>query len=50
MEFGLVIGFIGLVKIVTTSDCSAILDSHTLQVTTAGSKSSHSAVSSPVVW
>jgi hypothetical protein len=49
MEFGLVIGFIEHLQIVTTSNDSAIANSHTLQFTTAHTKSSHSAVSSPVV-
>jgi hypothetical protein len=45
---GLVSGFIEHLQIVT-SNCSAIANSHTLQFTTACTKSSHSAVSPPVV-
>jgi hypothetical protein len=47
--FGLVIGFTGHLQIVTTSKYSAIINSHTQQFVTARTKSSHSAVSSPVV-
>jgi hypothetical protein len=46
--FGLVIGFIEHLQIVTTSNYSAIASSHTLQFTTARTESSQSAVSSPV--
>jgi hypothetical protein len=46
---GLVTGFIAHLQIVTTSNCSAIANSHTLQFTIARTKSSQSAVSSPVV-
>jgi hypothetical protein len=49
MEFGLVIGFIDHLRVVTTSKCSSIANSHTLQFTTARTKASQSAVSSPVV-
>jgi hypothetical protein len=49
MGFGLVIGFIVHLQIVTTSNYSTIANSHTQQFTTAHTKSSHSAVSSPVV-
>jgi hypothetical protein len=45
MGFGLAIGFIGLLQIVTTIYYSAITNSHTLQFTTACTKSSHSTVS-----
>jgi hypothetical protein len=47
--FGLVIGFIEHLQIVTTSKSSAIDNSHTLQFTTARTKSSQSAVSSAVI-
>jgi hypothetical protein len=46
---GLVIEFIAHLQIVTTSNSSAIANPHTLQYTTARTKSSQSAVSSPVV-
>jgi hypothetical protein len=49
MVFGLVIGLIGLLKLVTTINYRAITDSHTLQFTTARTKSPQSAVSSPAV-
>jgi hypothetical protein len=49
MGFGLVIGFIANLQIVTTSNYSAIANSHTLQFTTACTKSSQSAVSSLIV-
>jgi hypothetical protein len=39
-----------LKNILTTSNSNAIIKSHTLQLTTACTKSSQSAVSSPVVW
>jgi hypothetical protein len=47
--FGLVIGFTEQLQIVTTSNYSAIANSHTLKFTTARTKSSQSAVSLPVV-
>jgi hypothetical protein len=47
--FGLVIGFIDHLQIVTTSNYSVIANSHTLQFTTARAKSFQSAMSSPVV-
>jgi hypothetical protein len=47
--FGLTIGFIVHVQFVTTSNYSAIANSHTLQFTTAHNKSSQSAVSSLVL-
>jgi hypothetical protein len=40
--FLLVIGFIEHLQIVTTSNYSAVANSHTLQFTTARTKSSHS--------
>jgi hypothetical protein len=49
MGFGLVIGFIELLQIVSTGNYSAIANPHTLQFTTARTKSSQSAVSLPVV-
>jgi hypothetical protein len=51
MGFGLVIGFIDNLRIITTSNYSAITNSHTLQFTTARTKSSQSAVSSrAIAW
>jgi hypothetical protein len=47
--FGLVIGFIDHLQIVTTCNYSAIASTHTLQFITTRTKSSQSAVSSPVV-
>jgi hypothetical protein len=47
--FGLVIAFIEHLQVVTTSNYSAIDNTHNQQSTTATSKSSQSAVSSPVV-
>jgi hypothetical protein len=47
MGFGLVIGFI---EHVHTQLVTANTDSHTLQFTTACTKSSKPAVSSPVFW
>jgi hypothetical protein len=44
--FGLIIGFIEHLQIRTGSKCSAIRNSHTLQFTTACTKSSQTAVSS----
>jgi hypothetical protein len=49
MGFGLVIGFIEHLEIVTTSNYSAVTKSYTLQFTTTRSKSSQSAVSSEVI-
>jgi hypothetical protein len=43
--FGLVIGFIEHLQIVTTSNCSPNSGSHTVQFTTVCTKSSQSAVS-----
>jgi hypothetical protein len=48
MEFGLVIGFIEHLQIITTSNYSTVTNSHTLQFTAAHTKSSQSAVSSQV--
>jgi hypothetical protein len=48
MMFGLLIGFTERLQIVTTSNYSAIVNSHALQFTTARAKSSQSTVSSPV--
>jgi hypothetical protein len=51
MGSGLVTGFIKHLQIVTTSNYTAIINLHTQQLTTARTKSSQSAVSSPViVW
>jgi hypothetical protein len=47
--FGLVIRFIGLLQTVTTINYSIIANSHTVQFTTAPTKSSQSAMSSPVM-
>jgi hypothetical protein len=47
--FGLVIGFVDHLQIVTKSNCNTIVNSHTLKFTTAPTKTSQSAVSSPVV-
>jgi hypothetical protein len=47
--FGLVIGLNKHLQIVTTSNYSAIANSHILQFTTARTKSSQSAVSSSIV-
>jgi hypothetical protein len=49
MGFGLVIGYVKHLQIVTTSNFSAIANSHALQFTTARTKSPQTAVSSPVV-
>jgi hypothetical protein len=49
MRFGLVIGFMEHLQIITISNYCAITNSHLLQFTTAHTESSHSAVSSPVV-
>jgi hypothetical protein len=49
MGFGLVIGFIEHIQIVTISNYSAIASSHIQLVTAGCTKSSHSALSSPVV-
>jgi hypothetical protein len=49
MGFGLIIVFLEHLQIVTTSNCSTIANSHTPKFTTARTKSSESAVSSPVV-
>jgi hypothetical protein len=48
-EFGLVIGFTEHLQIATTSNYSAIANSHTLHFATERTKSSQFAVSSPVV-
>jgi hypothetical protein len=44
MGFGLIIGFIESLQIVTTSKYSAVANSHTLQFITARTKSAQSAV------
>jgi hypothetical protein len=44
-----VIGFVGLLRLVTTSSSRAIANSHNLQFTRARTSSSQSAVSSPIV-
>jgi hypothetical protein len=49
MDRVLVIAFIEHPQIVTTSNYSAIVNSHILQFTTACTKSSQSAVPSPIV-
>jgi hypothetical protein len=49
MVFGLVIGFIAHLQIVTISNYSAIANSHTQQFITARPKSSQSVVSSLAV-
>jgi hypothetical protein len=49
LGFGLLIGFVEHLQIITTSNYSAVANSHTLQFTTACTKSSQSDVSSPVV-
>jgi hypothetical protein len=49
MEFGLVLGFTEHLQILTTSNYSAIANSHNQKFTTARTKSSHSSVCSPVV-
>jgi hypothetical protein len=49
MGLGSVIGFTEHFQIITTSNYSAIANSHTLQFTTTRTKSSQSAVSSPVL-
>jgi hypothetical protein len=49
LGFGLVIGFTEHLQNVATCNCSVIATSHTLQFTTVRTKSSQSAVSSPVV-
>jgi hypothetical protein len=49
MRFGLVIEFIEHFQIVTTSNYSAVTNSHTQQFTTARTKSFQSSMSSPVV-
>jgi hypothetical protein len=47
--FGLGIGFIDHLQIVTTSNYNTVANSHTLQFTTARTKSSQPAAFSPVV-
>jgi hypothetical protein len=49
MDYGLVIGFIEYLQIVTTSIYSAIANSHTPQFSTARTEFSQSAMSSLVV-
>jgi hypothetical protein len=48
--FVLVMGFIGLLQTVNAINYSAIANTHTLQFTTACTKYSHSALSSPLAW
>jgi hypothetical protein len=48
MGFGLVIGFIEHLQIVTTCNYSVVARSHIMQFTTARTESSQCAVSSPV--
>jgi hypothetical protein len=48
--FGLVIGLIEQLQIITTSNHNTIANSHTPHFTTAHTKSSQSAVSSPHCW
>jgi hypothetical protein len=48
-DYRLIIGYMEHLQIVKTINYSAIAISHILQFTTARTKSSHSAVSSPVV-
>jgi hypothetical protein len=51
MGFGFLIGFIKHLQFITTSNYSTVTNSHNLKFTTAHTKSSQSAVSSPaVVW
>jgi hypothetical protein len=47
MAFGLVIGFIAhlYTQFITTGNCSTVANSHTLQISTAHTNSSESAVS-----
>jgi hypothetical protein len=47
--FGVIIGFIQHLQMVTTSNYNIIFNSHTLQFITPRTKSSQSAISSPVV-
>jgi hypothetical protein len=49
MGFRLVIGFVEHLQIVTTSNNRTTINSHTQDFTTACTKSSQSAVSSPVI-
>jgi hypothetical protein len=49
MWLRLIIGFIDNLQIITTINYSAVANSHILQFTTVCTKSSQSAVSSPVV-
>jgi hypothetical protein len=49
MGFELLIGFIEHLEVVTTSNYSAIANSHNLQFTIACIESSQSAVSSPTI-
>jgi hypothetical protein len=50
MGFGLAVGFIGHLQVVTTSNYTAVANAHALHFTTARTKSSQSAVPSPFVW
>jgi hypothetical protein len=49
MGFGLIIGFIERLYLVTTNNYNTFTDLHTVQITTANTKSSQSPVSSPII-
>jgi hypothetical protein len=48
-DFGLEIGFIDHLQVITTNNYNTIANFHTLQISTAHTKSFESAVSSPVI-